>query len=89
MKRIIFEQTPFDDYADWGIYNRNVFKRIYELLKDIRRQPFEGIGKPEPLKHNLAGYWSRRITEEHRLVYRVTTEGDILVISVKGHYADL
>jgi toxin YoeB len=89
MKRIIFEQTPFDDYADWAIYNRNVFKRIYELLKDIRRQPFEGIGKPEPLKHHLSGYWSRRITDEHRLVYRVMTEGDILVISVKGHYTDL
>ena len=89
MKRIIFDQRAFDDYADWAIYNRNVFKRIYELLKDVRRQPFEGIGKPEPLKNNLSGFWSRWITDEHRLVYRVTADGDILVISVKGHYTDL
>ncbi len=89
MKRIIVEQTPFDDYADWAIYKRNIFKRIFELLKDIRRQPFDGIGKPEPLKNNLSSYCSRRITDEHRLVYRVTSDSDILVISVKGHYTDL
>jgi toxin YoeB len=88
MKNVIFEQDPFDDYADWAIYNRNIFKRTYELLKDIRRNPFDGIGKPEPLKGNLSGYWSRRITDEHRLIYKVDSNGDILVISVKGHYGD-
>jgi toxin YoeB len=56
MRRIIFERDVLDDYADWGIYQRNIFKRIYELLKDIGRHPFEGIGKPEPLKGNLSGY---------------------------------
>lgn len=86
MRRIIFERDVLDDYADWGIYQRNIFKRIYELLKDIRRHPFEGIGKPEPLKGNLSGFWSRRITDEHRLVYRVNSDGDIEIISVKGHY---
>lgn len=88
MKNIIFEQDPFDDYADWAIYNKNIFKRLYEVIRDVRRHPFEGIGKPEPLKGNLAGYWSRRITTEHRLVYKVNENADILIISVKGHYGD-
>ena len=56
MRNIIFEQDPFDDYADWAIYNKSVFKRIYEVIRDIRRHPVEGIGKPEPLKGNLSGY---------------------------------
>ncbi|MCY7350119.1 MAG: Txe/YoeB family addiction module toxin [Cytophagaceae bacterium] len=86
MRRLIFEQAAFDDYADWALYNRAVFKRTHELLKDIRRQPFTGIGKPEPLKGNLSGWWSRRITDEHRLVYKVESNGDILIASVKGHY---
>ena len=88
MRKLVFDQDAFDDFADWGIYNRNVFKRIYELLKDIRRHPFEGIGKPELLKGNLSGYWSRRITDEHRLVYKVESPEYILIISVKGHYGD-
>jgi toxin YoeB len=88
MKRFVFEQAAFDDYADWALYNRAIFKRTYELLRDVRRNPFEGIGKPEPLKGNLSGYWSRRITDEHRLVYRVEANGDVRVISVKGHYDD-
>ena len=88
MRKLVFDQDAFDDFADWGIYNRNVFKRIYELLKDIRRHPFEGIGKPELLKGNLSGYWSRRITDEHRLIYKVESPEHILIISVKGHYGD-
>ena len=88
MRNIIFEQDPFDDYADWAIYNKSIFKRIYEIIRDIRRHPFEGIGKPEPLKGNLSGYWSRRITDEHRLVYKIDSTGNVLIISVKGHYSD-
>jgi toxin YoeB len=88
MRNLVFDADAFDDFADWGIYNRNTFKRIYELLKDIRRHPFEGIGKPEPLKGDLKGYWSRRITDEHRLVYKVESDDHILIISVKGHYGD-
>ena len=88
MRKLVFDADAFDHLADWGIYNRNIFKRIYELLKDIRRHPFEGIGKPELLKGDLKGYWSRRITDEHRLVYKVESDEYILIISVKGHYGD-
>ena len=60
-------------------------KRINQLVKDIRRNPFDGIGKPEPLKENLSGFWSRRIDEEHRLIYAVKN-GTVLIISCRGHY---
>jgi toxin YoeB len=69
-----------------AIINKNTFKRIAELLKDISRTPFEGKGKPEALKHNLKGCWSRRITDEHRLVYQISSDGNIEIISCKGHY---
>ena len=62
-----------------------MLKKINQLVKDISRNPFEGIGKPEPLKENLAGYWSRRIDEEHRLVY-IVEEDRVLIFSCKGHY---
>ncbi|MBD2132762.1 Txe/YoeB family addiction module toxin [Sphaerospermopsis sp. FACHB-1094] len=69
----------------WGKEDKKVFKKILELIKDIQREPFSGIGKPEPLKYELQGYWSRRITDEHRLVYKV--EEDVLIIlSCKYHY---
>ena len=64
MKKIIFHKDSFEDFTNWAIINKNIFKRIAELLKDILRTPFEGKGKPEALKHNLQGCWSRRITEE-------------------------
>lgn len=86
MKKFIFHKDAFEDFSDWAIVNKNIFKKIAELLKEIIRYPFEGKGKPEPLKHNLKGWWSRRITDEHRLVYKVNEEGDIEVISCKGHY---
>ena len=62
-----------------------MLKRINQLIKDIKRNPFEGIGKPEPLKENLTGFWSRRIDEEHRIVY-VVEEESVIIISCKGHY---
>ena len=86
MKKFIFHKDAFEDFSDWAIVNKNIFKKIAELLKEIIRYPFEGKGKPEPLKHNLKGWWSRRITDEHRLVYTVNEEGDIEIISCKGHY---
>jgi toxin YoeB len=89
MKKYIFHKDAFEDFVNWSIVNKNVFKRIAELLKDIGRNSFEGIGKPEPLKHNLKGCWSRRITDEHRLVYDIDIDGNILIISCKGHYNDL
>ena len=86
MKKLIFEDKSFDDLAEWADSNRKSdFKRLLKLIFEVRRTPFEGTGKPEPLKENLSGYWSRRITDEHRLVYKVTDEA-IVVIACKNHY---
>jgi toxin YoeB len=85
LKKYIFHQDAFEDFTNWAIINKNNFKRIAELLKDISRTPFEGKGKPEPLKY-LKGCWSRRITDGHRLVYQISKEGYIEIISCKGHY---
>ena len=86
MIKFIFHKDAFEDFTNWAIVNKNTFKRIAELLKDISRTPYEGKGKPEALKHNLTGCWSRRITEEHRLVYQISEEGNVQIISCKGHY---
>ena len=86
MKRFVFEAEAFDDYNNWAIYDIRIFKKIRELLKDIKRDAFKGLGKPEPLKHELAGCWSRRITDEHRLVYKISGN-NIIIYSCKGHYS--
>ncbi|MCD4792055.1 MAG: Txe/YoeB family addiction module toxin [Bacteroidales bacterium] len=86
MKKIIFETDAFEDYSNWAIVNIKMFKKITDLLKDIKRSPYKGIGKPEPLKHKRTGYWSRRINREHRLVYKIIENNNILIISVRGHY---
>lgn len=85
-RQISFTDEALKDFYDFGLRNRNIFKRIMKLIEDIKRDPFDGLGKPEALKYQLSGYWSRRISIEHRLVYEVT-EDDILIISCKGHYA--
>ena len=85
MRLIAFHQTAFDDYSDWSKLDRKTFERVRRLIIETAKSPFEGIGKPEPLKHELKGYWSRRITDEHRLVYKVTDE-KIIIISCKYHY---
>lgn len=88
MKRdVIFRGSSFSDFNEWQINNPKVFRKIAELIEEIRRDPFSGKGNPEPLKHNLSGYWSRRITGEHKLVYTVN-ENEILIISCKYHYSD-
>jgi toxin YoeB len=69
--QFVFTHRAWEDFAYWLETDREMCNRIKELLKDIRKTPFQGIGKPEPLKHDLQGYWSRRISSEHRLVYRV------------------
>jgi toxin YoeB len=84
-RELQFDNEAFDDFMDWLIQDKKVYLKIIKLLKEIRRTPFEGEGKPEALKHNLSGFWSRRITQEHRLVYEVTDE-IIRVISVRDHY---
>jgi toxin YoeB len=82
---IQFSSRAWEDYLYWQQLDKKVLKKINELLKDISRSPYEGIGKPEPLKHALSGFWSRRITDEHRLVYRV--EGKtIQVAQARYHY---
>ncbi len=85
MKHIIFEVHAFEDFTEWAELNKKIHQRIVALIKDILRQPFSGIGKPEPLKHELSGYWSRRINKEHRLVYK-STETAVIIISCKYHY---
>ena len=70
--KVVFSRSAWDDYCHWQKTDKAILKRINTLIKDITRDPFDGIGKPEALKYSLSGYWSRRITDEHRLVYRVT-----------------
>ena len=82
---ISFENPAFAEYWQWAKDDRKVFNKITSLINDIVRDPFNGIGKPEPLKHELSGSWSRRITEEHRLVYKVEN-GQITITSCKYHY---
>ena len=85
--KFVFTELSWEDYLFWQKNDKQKLKRINELLKDISRNPYEGIGKPEPLKHHLAGLWSRRINQEHRLVYEVIeTDNVILIHSLKGHY---
>ncbi|SFV56099.1 YoeB toxin protein [hydrothermal vent metagenome] len=82
---IIFTEDSWSDYLYWQQTDKQVLKRINQLIKDIKREPFRGIGKPEPLKYELSGCWSRRITDEHRLVYEVNEHG-IILISCRYHY---
>ena len=82
---ICFRDSAWKDYLDWQQTNRKIVQRINLLIKDIQRHPFEGIGKPEPLKFNLTGLWSRHIDEEHRLVYAVKGD-DIVIIQCRYHY---
>ncbi|WP_028527243.1 Txe/YoeB family addiction module toxin [Runella limosa] len=85
MRNIAFTPTAFGQFNDWRSINKKIQDRIIKLLEEIQRNPFEGTGKPEPLKHNLKGCWSRRIDDEHRLVYQVTND-EIIIISCKFHY---
>ena len=85
--RTLWEDRAWDDYIYWQTQDKKTLKRINALIKDIKRSPFEGIGKPEPLRGNLSGMWSRRIDEENRIVYY--EENDIIyIISCRGHYDD-
>ncbi len=83
--RTLWEDRAWDDYIFWQTQDRKTLKRINALIKDTKRSPFEGIGKPEPLKDNLAGMWSRRIDEENRVVYYVENN-TLHIISCRGHY---
>ena len=82
---IVFSEHAWQEYLVWQKTDRSMVKRINALIREIQRTPFEGIGKPERLQHALSGYWSRRLTDEHRIVYRV--EGDaVLIAQLRYHY---
>jgi toxin YoeB len=85
MRNIEFTPKAFDEYKNWISTDRRTAIRISDLLFDIVRSPFEGIGKPEPLKHQFKGFWSRRIDHEHRLIYKIT-ETSVVVFSCYSHY---
>ena len=85
MRSLRFEKSAYQDYCQWALVNQKIFSRITELFEDIDRTPFKGIGKPELLRHQYKGYWSRRITKEHRLVYKVSDEY-IYIAKCRGHY---
>ena len=82
---VSFTENAWEDYLYWQKMDKRIVKRINELVRDIKRNPFEGFGKPEPLKSDLAGKWSRRITDEHRLVYQVEGE-NLIVYTCRYHY---
>ena len=83
--RLIFAEQVWDDCLFWQRTDPKITRRIHDLIKDTARHPFEGIGKPEPLRHALSGYWSRRITEEHRMVY-TSVGNDLLIAQLRYHY---
>jgi toxin YoeB len=87
--KVLWTSRAWDDYLHWQQSDRKLVEGINALIKDIKRDPFRGLGKPEPLKHALQGWWSRRITGEHRLVYRVTGKGSDLqaeIAQCRYHY---
>jgi toxin YoeB len=85
MRQVVFESGAFNDFTDWATRDKKVYAKIVTLIRDTLRSPFSGLGKPEPLRDNLRGFWSRRITDEHRLVYKVTDEA-IIIVACRYHY---
>ncbi len=81
----IFSEYAWNDYLYWQKTDKKILTRINLLIKNIRRSPSEGIGKPEPLKHALSGHWSRRINDEHRFVYKVSDDS-IFIVQLRYHY---
>jgi toxin YoeB len=87
MKDVLFRGDAFEQYSGWAIENPKKHQKISELIKDISRHPFSGLGKPEPLKHEFKGFWSRRIDNKHRLVYSVSDDV-ITILSCQSHYEE-
>jgi toxin YoeB len=83
--KLIFSEQAWEEYLYWQKLDMKMVQRINKLIKEITRTPHTGTGKPEPLKHALSGYWSRRINDEHRLVYRVA-DGSLLIAQLRYHY---
>jgi toxin YoeB len=87
MRDVIFKGDSFDDFTEWVAIDKKIFKKIAELIEEVRRIPFTGKGKPEPLKHSLKGYWSRRIDDANRSVYEVKND-IVIIISCRYHYSN-
>jgi len=87
MKNIVFTAKAWVDFIEWSKSDRKIFEKISLLIQETSRTPFTGTGKPEPLRHQFKGFWSRRINEQHRLIYSVT-ESEIQIISCKYHYTE-
>lgn len=87
MRSIHFEESAFDEFMEWSKEDKKVLQRITKLIQECRRTPLEGIGKPEALRGNLSSFWSRRIDEKNRLIYKVTDD-QLIIYSLKGHYDD-
>jgi toxin YoeB len=83
--KLIFSEQAWEDYLYWQKTDKKLLERINTLIKDTGRTPFEGIGKPEPLKNALSGYWSRRINDEHRIVYKIS-DGSVFIAQLRFHY---
>ncbi|MFJ3721920.1 Txe/YoeB family addiction module toxin [Streptomyces sp. NPDC090045] len=83
--KVVFSSRAWEQYTYWATADPKLLKRINRLIKEIQRTPFEGAGKPEPLKENLSGWWSRRITDEHRLVYRIR-DAAVEIAQARYHY---
>ena len=83
--KILWHENAWDDYCAWQTEDKKTLKKLNALIKDIQRSPFDGIGKPEPLKENLSGWWSRRIDDTNRIVYK-QDEDNIIIAACKGHY---
>lgn len=83
--KTLFSETAWEDYLYWQKTDKKLLKRTNELIQAIKRDPFDGIGKPEPLKHDLSGYWSRQIDDEHRIVYKIKDDS-LLIAQCRGHY---
>lgn len=83
--KIVFSEQAWEDYQFWVVNDRKTLKRINQLIRDTARDPFRGVGKPEPLRHLLKGYWTRRINEEHRMVYCVK-ENQLMLAELRYHY---
>jgi len=85
VSKIVFAEKAWENYLYWQKHDKNMIKKINQLVKDIERTPFDGLGKPEPLKNNLSGWWSRRIDDTHRIVYRIEN-GSLEIVQCKDHY---
>lgn len=83
--KLIFSETAWDDYQYWIKADKKILKRVNALIQEIQRSPFSGIGKPEMLKHGLSGYWSRRINDEHRIIYKIEADS-VFIAQARYHY---